>query len=80
MAGLELHDEVEIAGLVVVTTSDRAEQSDGPIVMARLLGAELEAALGVPADIGTWESLYEQLRDVLLAEAVPMRAAGTLLA
>ena len=37
-----------------------------------LLGAELEAALGVPVDIGTRESLREQLRDVVLAEAVPL--------
>ncbi len=37
-----------------------------------LLGAELEAALGVPVDIGTRESIREQLRDVVLAEAVPL--------
>ena len=37
-----------------------------------LLGAELEEALGVPVDIGTPESLREQLRDVILAEAVPL--------
>jgi predicted nucleotidyltransferase len=37
-----------------------------------LLGAELEAALGVPVDIGTRESLREQLRDVVLAEAAPL--------
>lgn len=37
-----------------------------------LLGAELEEALGVPVDIGTRESIREQLRDVVLAEAVPL--------
>lgn len=37
-----------------------------------LLGAELEDALGVPVDIGTRESLRTRLRDVVLAEAVPL--------
>ena len=37
-----------------------------------LLGAELEAALGVPAQSGTRETLRTGLRDVVLAETVPL--------
>lgn len=37
-----------------------------------LLGAELEAALGVPVDIGTREALREAVRDDVLADAVPL--------
>ena len=37
-----------------------------------LLGAELEAALGVPVDIGTPETLRARLRNEVLAEAVPL--------
>lgn len=37
-----------------------------------LLGAALENALGVPVDVGTRESLREELRDKVLAEAVPL--------
>ncbi len=37
-----------------------------------LLGAELEAALGVPVDIGTPETLRARLCDQVLAEAVPL--------
>lgn len=36
------------------------------------LGAELEAALGVPVDIGTPESLRDGLRDEVLTEAVAL--------
>src|SRR4051794_3858550 len=37
-----------------------------------LLGAELEAALGVAVDVGTPETLRAGLRDEILAEAVPL--------
>jgi hypothetical protein len=37
-----------------------------------LLGAELEAALGVRVDIGTRQTLSEGLRDEVLAESVPL--------
>ena len=36
------------------------------------IGAELEEALGVRVDVGTPQSLREGLRDVVLAEAVPL--------
>jgi hypothetical protein len=36
------------------------------------LGADLEDALGVKVDVGTPESLRDQLRDEVLAEAVPL--------
>jgi len=37
-----------------------------------LLGAELEAALGVQVDVGTHGTLRDGLRDEVLAEAVPL--------
>lgn len=37
-----------------------------------LLGAALEDALGVSVDVGTREGLREELRDKVLAEAVPL--------
>lgn len=37
-----------------------------------LLGAELEATIGVPVDVGTRETLRKGLRDDVLAEAVPL--------
>ncbi|MGH9136502.1 MAG: nucleotidyltransferase family protein [Acidimicrobiales bacterium] len=37
-----------------------------------VLGAELEAALGVPVDVGTPESLRPDARVEVLAEAVPL--------
>lgn len=37
-----------------------------------LLGAELEAVLGVPVDVGTPATLRGALRDEVLAEAVPL--------
>ncbi|MFN3217841.1 MAG: nucleotidyltransferase family protein [Acidimicrobiales bacterium] len=37
-----------------------------------LLGAELEAVLGVPVDIGTPETLREGIRDEVLAEAMAL--------
>lgn len=37
-----------------------------------LLGAALEAALGVPVDIGTRQTLRDGVRDEVLAEAVPL--------
>jgi integrase len=43
----------------------------GPIELL-LLGAELEAALGVRVDIGTRQTLSEGLRDEVLAESVPL--------
>jgi predicted nucleotidyltransferase len=36
------------------------------------IGAELEELLGVKVDVGTPQSLREQLRDEVLAEAVPL--------
>lgn len=36
------------------------------------LGAELEQALGVPVDIGTPQTLREELRAEVLAEALPL--------
>ena len=37
-----------------------------------LLGADLEDALGVKVDIGTPEQLREEIRDDVLAEALPL--------
>jgi predicted nucleotidyltransferase len=42
-----------------------------------LLGAELEDALGVPVDVGTRQTLRQELRDEVLAEAVPLWVART---
>ena len=37
-----------------------------------LLGADLEEALGVPVDVATPESLRVEVREEVLAEAVPL--------
>ncbi|MBK9179788.1 MAG: nucleotidyltransferase domain-containing protein [Acidimicrobiales bacterium] len=41
------------------------------------IGVELDEALGVKVDVGTPESLRERLRDEVLAEVLPLRAART---
>jgi predicted nucleotidyltransferase len=37
-----------------------------------VIGAELEAALGVPVDVGTRDSLRPRVRSNVLAEAIPL--------
>jgi len=37
-----------------------------------LVGAELEAVLGVPVDVGTPDSLRPHLRDAVMAEAIAL--------